>query len=161
MAFPTLFPTSATMLKQSHIHEVDMHEYALHLIHYHENRFGQHPRFCYYIYNVIMCHQSNATTSVFVKTNLEDTLPPTILELVNQLQYMPNQKIGEQVERFGSSLHRTRSYWNKSRAELTNMINQQGTPTFFFTLSATDTKWPNLHVLIPIGRSTGLAQEYQ
>ena len=85
MAFPTLFPTGATMLKQPHIHEVDMHEYALHLIHYHDNIFGQHPWFWYYIYNVIMRHQSNATTSIFVKTNLEDTLPSTILELVNQL----------------------------------------------------------------------------
>ena len=85
----------------------------------------------------------------FVKINLEDTLPMTILELFNQLQDMPNQKIGERVAIFGSSLHGTCSYWNKSRAKLTNMINQQGTPTFFFTLSATDTKWPDLNALIP------------
>ena len=87
-----------------------------------------------------MRHQSNATSSVFVQNNLEDTLPPTILELVSQLQDMPNEKIGETVAQIGSSLHGTCSYWNKSRAELINMINQQGTPTFFFTLSATDTK---------------------
>ena len=52
MAFPILFPTGAAMLKQPRIHEVDMHEYALCLIHYHENRFGQHPWFRYYIYNL-------------------------------------------------------------------------------------------------------------
>ena len=74
-----------------------------------------------------MRHRSNATAYVFVKKNLEDTLPPTVLELVNQLQDMPNEKIGERVTRFGSSLRGTRSYWNKSRVELTNMINQQGT----------------------------------
>ena len=90
MDFPTLFPTSADMLKQPHIHEVDMHEYELHLIHSHENTFGQHPCFWYYIYNLIMHHRSNATTSVFIQTNLEDTLPLTILEPVNQLQDMPN-----------------------------------------------------------------------
>ena len=93
MAFPTLFPTGTTMLLQPHIHQVDMHEYALHLIHYHDNIFSQHPCFRYYIYNLIMRHRSNATASIFVKTNLEDTLPPTILELVNQLQDMPNQKL--------------------------------------------------------------------
>ena len=108
-----------------------------------------------------MCRHSNATASVFVKNNLEDTLPPKILGLVNQLQDMPNQKIGERVARFVSSLRGTHSYWNKSRAELTNVINQQGTPTFFFTLSAVDTKWPYLHALIPTARSTGLAQDYQ
>ena len=90
MAFSTLFPTGATMPKQPRIHEVEMHEYAIHLIHYHDNRFGQHPRLQYYIYNLIMRYRSNATASIFVKINLEDTLPPMILELVNQFQDMPN-----------------------------------------------------------------------
>ena len=89
-----------------------------------------------------MHHRSNTTSYVFVKKNIEDTLPLIVLELVNQLEDMPNEKIGERVARFGYSLCGTHSYWNKSRAELTNMINQQGTPTFFFTLSATDTKRP-------------------
>ena len=85
MAFPTLFPIGTRMLLQPCIHEVDMHKYALHLICYHDNRFSQHPRFRYYIYNLIMHHRSNAAASIFVKKNLEDTLPPTILELVNEL----------------------------------------------------------------------------
>ena len=102
MDFLTLFPTSVTMLTQPHIHQVEMHEYALQLIHYHDNRFGQHPRLWYYIYNLIMCHQSNAIASIFVKINLEDTLPPIILELVNQLQDMNNDEIGDWVARFGS-----------------------------------------------------------
>ena len=45
MAFPALFPTGTAMLLQPRIHQVDMHEYALHLIRYHDNRFAQHPRF--------------------------------------------------------------------------------------------------------------------
>ena len=85
-----------------------------------------------------MRHRSNAT-AFFFKINLEDTLPTIILELVNQLQDTHNDKIHERVTQFGSSLHGTCSYWNKSRLELINIINQQGTPTFFFTLSATDT----------------------
>ena len=97
MAFPTMFPIDAAMVTQPRIHQVEMHTYALHLIHYHDNRFEKHPLFRYYIYNVIMHHRSNATASVFVKINLEDTLPPTILELVDQLQDMPNEKIGERV----------------------------------------------------------------
>ena len=161
MDFPTLFPIGAAMPKQPRIHEVEIHDYALHLIHYHDNIFFQHIRFRYYIYNIIMHHRSNATASIFFKINLEDTLPPTILELVNQLQDMPNDKIGDRVTIFGSSLCGTRSYWNKSRAKLTNMINQQGTPTFFFTLSVADTKWPNSHALMLVGCPTGSAQDYQ
>ena len=37
-----------------------------------------------------MRHRSNTTASIFVKKNLEDTLPPIVLELVNQLEDMPN-----------------------------------------------------------------------
>ena len=74
---------------------------------------------------------------------------------------MPNDRISDRVVRFGSSLHVTHTYWNKNRVELTNMINQQGTPTFFFTLSATDTKWPGLHDLMSARHPTGLAQHYQ
>ena len=32
--------------------------------------------------------------------------------------------------------------------ELTSLITQIGSPTFFFTLSATDTKWPDLHSVL-------------
>ena len=56
---------------------------------------------------------------------------------------------------------RTRSYWNKSIVELINMINQQGTPTFFFILSATHTKWLDLHALMPSERPTSLDQHHQ
>ena len=45
MDFPTLFPTGIAMLLQPCIHQVDMHEYVLHLIRYHDNRFAQHPHF--------------------------------------------------------------------------------------------------------------------
>ena len=74
---------------------------------------------------------------------------------------MPNDKIGERVARFGSSLRGTCSYWNKSRAGLTNMINQQGTATFFFTLSAPNTKWSDLHALILGDLSIILDQKHQ
>ena len=43
----------------------------------------------------------------------------------------------------------TRAYWTKCRSELTDMITQLGSPTLFFSLSAVDTKWPDLHTLMP------------
>ena len=41
------------------------------------------------------------------------------------------------------------------------MINQQGTPTFFFTLSAADTKWPDLHALMHGKAPNDSTQVYQ
>ena len=50
---------------------------------------------------------------------------------------------------FGTTLRGTRSYWEKCRAELSDLLHQIGTPTIFFTLSAADMHWPDLHALMP------------
>jgi len=66
-----------------------------------------------------------------------------------RLEQFPDEQLAEQVMRFGSSLHGTRSFWHKDKNELTDMISQLDCPTFFFTLSAVDTKWPDLHAIMP------------
>ena len=50
--------------------------------------------------------------------------------------------------RFGNVLRGTRAYWMKCRVELTDLIQQIGSPTIFFTLSATDMQWLDLHKLL-------------
>ena len=50
---------------------------------------------------------------------------------------------------FGSCLRGKKEYWNICHSELTDMISQIGCPTLFFTLSAVDTKWPDLHKVMP------------
>jgi len=149
MAFPTLFPTGAAMPNQPRIKAVQLHEYALHLIRYYDNRFGKHPCFRYYIYNLMMRHRSQATTSIFVKNNITDYFPISIQDLNTRLEQFPDEQLVEKVMRFSSSLCGTRSFWHKAKNELTDMISQLGCPTFFFTLSAADTKWLDLHAIMP------------
>ena len=67
MAFPTLYPTGNADFKQQRLKDVHMHEYALHLMRFNDNRFGQHPRFRYFLLNLIMRHRTQTTTSVFVQ----------------------------------------------------------------------------------------------
>ena len=45
LAFPTLFPNGVALPLQPRIRRVYMHEYAVHLIKYQDQRFGRHPRF--------------------------------------------------------------------------------------------------------------------
>ena len=45
MAFPTLFPTSDADWLQHDICSFEVHEYALHLLRYYDQRFRIHPRF--------------------------------------------------------------------------------------------------------------------
>jgi hypothetical protein len=149
MAFPTLFPIGEVDWLHTHICNIQLHEYGLHLLKYFDQRFGIHPRFRYFLLNMIMRHRSQATAAVFVKKNIHDNSPTTIEVLCQQLTDLPDNKLAEHLMRFGSSLRATRAYWTKCRTELTDMITQMDCPSLFFTLSAADTKWPDLHNLMP------------
>ncbi|XP_057850600.2 uncharacterized protein LOC131061102 [Cryptomeria japonica] len=104
-----------------------------------------------------MRHRSQQTASVFLRTNLENSIPTTLQALREQLQSTPFDQLPNQLMRFAASLQGTRAYWKRSRKDLTTMIHQLGTPTLFFTLSAADTKWPELHKLFP----PNLSPEFQ
>lgn len=155
MAFPVLFPNlGKASFKQQLMKKVKLHEYALHLIKYHDNRFGQHPRFCYFILNIMMQHQIQSTTSIFIKKNMNDNLPTIIQDLQQRLKDVPDNKIVDHLMHFGSTIQGTKPFWNLRRVELSDMIIQIGCPTLFFTLSAANTKWPNLHNIMPTSTPT-------
>ena len=54
--------------------------------------------------------------------------------------------------RFGTVLRGTRAYWRKCCQELSDLIQKIVCSTIFFTLSASDMHWTDLHILMP-GRS--------
>ena len=97
-----------------------------------------------------MQHRSQATVVVFAKKHLHDNSPTIVEELHHQLSDLLDNKLGEHLMWFGSSLRGIRAYQTKCRSELTNMITQLGCPYLFFTLSVPNTKWLELHNLMPI-----------
>lgn len=62
---------------------------------------------------------------------------------------IPQSHLANRLMYFGSTLRGIRSYWMKSHAELSDLLHQIGSPTIFFTLSAADMYWPDLHALMP------------
>lgn len=81
MAFPTWFPTGDVDWLHPCICNVEMHEYGFHLLRYCDQRFGSHPRFRYFLLNMIMHRCSQGTTSFFLKNNIHETTLATIQEL--------------------------------------------------------------------------------
>jgi len=99
---------------------------------------------------MVMQHHSQGTTSFFLKNGIHGNVPSTIQELHQQLCDFPNSGLAEKLMHFGSSLRGTRAYWKKCHYELTHMITQLGFPTFLFILTTTDTKWIELHSVMPL-----------
>lgn len=151
MAFPTLFPIGISMIAQTRLRKVDIQEYSFHLMCYYDNYFGQHPRFRCYFYSLMLRHRSQETTAIFVKRNLEVGLPMAVAYLCACLHDVLDSILPDQIMCFGSGLRGTHTFWNKCKCEVTNIITQIGSPTFFFTLSAVDTKWHDLHMVMPAG----------
>ena len=104
MAFPTLFPIGEADWLHPRICNIQLHEYGLHLLRFFDQIFGRHPRFQYFLLNMIMRHCSQTTFAVFVKKNIHDNSPTTILELWQQLIDLPDNKLAEHLMRFGSIL---------------------------------------------------------
>lgn len=50
---------------------------------------------------------------------------------------------------YGSQLRGTHAYWSACRQELIDLIRQKGCPDIFWTLSAADLQWPDLHRHMP------------
>ena len=63
--------------------------------------------------------------------------------------------------RFRAHLCGTKAYQTVRRSELTNMITQLQYSTLFFALSAIDTKWPYLHVVMQEANHVDLASRKQ
>lgn len=147
MAFPTLFPRCEAGWLQLRMQNVHLHEYAKDLLRYHDNRFGNHPHFRYFLLNIIMRHHAQASNAVFVKKNIAD-LPKTMEELQENLRNLPDSRLPERLTRFGMVLRGTHSYWSKCHAKLSDLIQQIGCPTIVFTVSASDLQWLDLHKLM-------------
>ncbi|XP_059076947.1 uncharacterized protein LOC131876152 [Cryptomeria japonica] len=159
MAFPTLFPDGRCDWLEPRMRRVHLHEFVKHLLRYRDHRFGQHPRFKYFMMNMIMRHRAQNSSAIFVKRGFHD-MPITINELRQHMENMPQSHLADRLMRFGTSLRGTRSYWAKCHAELIDMLHQIGSPTIFFTLSAADMYWPDLHALMP-GTSPTTPREAQ
>lgn len=114
MEFPTLFPNGMTLPLQDKIRHVHLHEYDLHLIKYYDQRFGQHVYFRYYIYNLMMRHGSQQSTVVFIKNNLEDTLPLNLHGLKEYFQNTPSNELPNHIMRYAALFHSTRAFWRKT-----------------------------------------------
>ncbi|XP_059068758.1 uncharacterized protein LOC131859203 [Cryptomeria japonica] len=148
MAFPTLFPDGRCDWLEPRMRHVHLHEFVKHFLCYRDHRFGQHPRFRYFMMKMIMRHRAQHSSSVFVKRSFRD-MPITINKLRQHMENMPRSNLADKLMRFGTSLRGTRSYWAKCCAELTDMLHQIGSPTIFFTLSAADMYWHDLHARMP------------
>ncbi len=86
--------------------------------------------------------------AVFVKQNLNDNKIDVtdIQEMISN----GNKQLADRIMRYEEGLRDSQQFWMVRQYELSDMIKQIGHQgLLFFTFSAADLHWPELHKLMP------------
>jgi hypothetical protein len=146
MAFPALFPDGVGDFHQARLRKVELGEYFQHLIRFRGRRFAQHRRFPWFAFNTLQRARTRSQSKIFVKQQ-HDAAKLTAADI--QMMLEGDHQVVSKMMRYGAKLRGTRAYWLARRHELTDVIRAGTSPHAFFTLSAADLQWPDLHRHMP------------
>ena len=166
MAFPTLFPYGkGDPTNQGRKRAVSLADSFKHLLKYADQttdghfhwRFASHARFPYWALNMKHRHQLLSQANIYLKQHPKDA-NLTIEELRSMVKDMSAKQLMNRVQMYATKIQGTKQYWFQRLQELQALFDQKGYPTFFFTVSAADNYWPDLHRLLqqPEGATRGM-----
>ena len=145
MAFPTLFPYGKADLLQRHPKkEIKHKEYFTFLFNYRDGRFSKHKRFRYFAVNSFLRWSSCNHAKYFVERKKMKNM--SVEELKDKIK--SNPKFMDNISAANQNLRGTTAYWNARTQEVLAMIDELGSPHFFFTLSAADEFWPEMYEIL-------------
>lgn len=74
----------------------------------------------------------------------------TVEQLRDMVSHMNSNQLMKRIQRYAAKVQGTNQYWYQHLQEHRALFDQKGTATFsFWTVSATDNYWPELHALMP------------
>ncbi len=159
LAFPTLFPHgTGDPTNSGRQREVTLTDGFKHLIKYGECstndttiqwRFASHPRFPYWALDMKQRHQLLSQAKVYLHQHPADA-NLTIEALRDMVGTLNAQQLMNRLQRYAAKIQGSNQYWYQRYQELRALLEQKGSPTFFWTVSAADTYWPELHSLMPL-----------
>lgn len=149
MAFPALFPLGlADYSVRDRPRKIELYEWAKHLLRYRDSRFATHPRFRFFVLNLIFRHRAMQRGKFLFSRNISHH-NMTIGQLKQALSQRDGLQLVTEIAHCLKTVKATRPYWQMEGGKLCDLIMQIGTPTFFYTLSMADMSWPDLHNLMP------------
>ena len=147
-AFLTLYPTGDADLRSNREKNIKPAEYFKYLIWYKDGRFARNTRWRYFALNSMMRWRVLQEGRVYVKQNLDEEQ----LDVAGIQERIAggDKQLADRIMRYGEGLRGSRQFWMARRLELSDMIKQIGHQgLIFFTFSAADLHWPELHKLMP------------
>ena len=156
MAFPTLFPYArGDPTYPGRQRPVSLTDALKHLIKYAEIadnhqrlwRFASQPRFPYRGLNMKQRHQLLSQANVYMQQHPEDA-NLTVEEMKTRIGQLSSNQLMKRLQHYAGKIQGSSQYWFQRYLELKALLEQMGSPTFFWTASAADCHWPELHNLL-------------
>jgi hypothetical protein len=110
--------------------------------------FAEHLRWSYYVFNIAERHRAESQRSFFLKKhpNVASMTSGQLRELVNDpARHTELMQVVSLMQSYNANINGSDSYLVKSRQRLECLIAQDGMPTFYFTFTAADNHWADLH----------------
>ena len=148
MAFPTLYPTGLADFNAPRLRNVALNDYAQHLMCFHDGRFGRHPRWRFFVFNLLMRRRANGSARFYVSkaSGLKNLSRDELMEAL-----LTDDSLLPQIVRQGSDLTGTRPFWRNKGNHLqaqARFLSPSMSPVFV-TFSAADMQWQDLHRHFP------------
>ena len=165
MAFPTLFPYGkGDWFNRERNVEVSLTDSNKHLLKYAVRNtisdtdnlepeyiypFAEHERWANWAQNINERHRINDQRNIYLKKNPEDAnLTENDLRNLVRDNGEEFKKLTNRMQTFNANIVGSNAYfWNKKK-ELEALMDQEGMCTMWFTLSAADNHWVDLHRLL-------------
>ena len=104
-------------------------------------------RFPFWALNTKLRSQAQAQAKVYIR-KYPGAADLTVADIQAKMQGPGKATFLKSIQRFINMIPGLSPYWHAHRNKLTAMVQQIGCPHIFFTLSAADLHWPELHRLI-------------
>jgi len=141
--WPHLFPEGVGDLLDQRDVEIPAADLLKHLLREKSGRFARDSRLRYYLFNRAARGQSQRLASFYGHRNPTDAAL-TVGEL-RTLSKDGLKALASRVYRMTSTLRGTPMYWKMCGGKLFAMIRVLGSPSLFYTATAADLQWRDLH----------------
>jgi hypothetical protein len=148
MLFPTLYPRGRADFLHPRRLRVTVADYVRHLMLFEDGRFAAHPRWRYFATNVVLRWRGLANAKIYLRqADGEQALTAGAVR-ERLAEGDGGTRLAKQILYYGSTIAGTPSYWSRQQKNLFSMVTALGKPTFFLTLSAADTLWPEVRATL-------------
>jgi ATP-dependent DNA helicase PIF1 len=159
-AFPTLFPHGVgDCTNHDRRKDIKLQDASRHLLWYcvkkgdgsYEYPFAQHNQWMYWVQNTCERHRFLSQKRVYISRSPvhSELSVEELKEIVRTKDYNMLREITGRMQMYSSNLLGSDAYFYKNRKQLESLMQQKGMPTLWWTFSAADNHWIDLHALNP------------